>query len=145
MNNVPVNPSFPCKVIVFNIKNSLYGLKGFQRRNHYESTRKYWVINDEHRNNEIYEYVVGLVDGNAETAYKVNKWFPTKEKQYLGRYEFEGSETKATKELIGRSFYKQRKICMGYWQWGRYLIIEFDGNGKFRILVGQKDSTWLNC
>jgi len=39
-----VNPNFPCKVIVFNINNSLYGLKGLERRMPYEAARKYWEI-----------------------------------------------------------------------------------------------------
>jgi hypothetical protein len=38
----PVNPSFPCKVIVFNIKNALFGLKDFEKRPLYEAARKYW-------------------------------------------------------------------------------------------------------
>ena len=145
MNKISVNPGFPCKVIVFNIKNSLYGLKDFQKRNHYESTRKYWEINEEHRNEDVYEFAVGLVDGDSETAYKINEWYPTREKQYIGRYEFNGSETIETKELKDFSFKKQRSLCMGHWKFGGYLVIEFDGKGKFLVLKGQQNSKWTNC
>jgi len=134
-----VNPNFSCKVIVFNIKNSLYGLKGLKKRPPYEAARKYWEINEEHRNSDIYKYSVGLVDGVAVTAYKIKNWFPTKEKQYIGRYEFEESETKETIQLKDYSWRKQRALCMGHWQFGGYLVVEFDGNGKFRILKGSKD------
>jgi len=140
-----VNPNFSCKVIVFNIKNALLGLKDFSIRSPYEAARKYWEINKEYRNCEIYKYSVGLIDGNAETAYKINKWFPTQEKQYIGRYEFEGSETKKTMQLKGFSWRKQRALCMGHWQFGGYLVVEFDGNGKFRILKGLADDQWHKC
>jgi hypothetical protein len=140
-----VNPNFPCKVIVFNIKNSLYGLKGLKKRTPYEAARKYWDIYENHRNCEIYEYSVGLVDGIAETAYKINSWFPTKEKKYIGRYEFDGLETKKSMQLKGVSWRKQRALCMGHYKFGGYLVVEFDGNGKFRILKGIKDDKWRNC
>ena len=145
MNKKAINPSFPCKVIVFNIKRSLHGLKGFEKRNHYDSTCKYWKIYEEHRNINIYKYVVGLVDGYTETAYKINRWFPTQDNRYESRYEFEGTETSEMKELIGTNFRKQRSLCMGHWQWGGYLVIEFNGKGKFRILKGQIDSQWKLC
>jgi len=140
-----VNPNFPCKVIVFNIKKSLYGLKNFSKRPPYEAARKYWVINEKHRDCEIYEYSVGLVDGVAETAYKINKWFPTKEKQYIGKYEFEGSETKESIQLKSVSWRKERDLCMGYFQFGGFLVVEFDGNGKFRMLRGTKNDQWHDC
>lgn len=143
---VSVNPNFPCKVIVFNIKKSFYGLNGFERRPPYEAARKYWKINnEEHRNCDIYKYSVGLIDGVAETAYKINKWFATQEEQYIGRYEFEGSETKKSIQLKSFSWYKQRALCMGHYQFGGYLVIEFDGNGKFRILKGSTDKQWHKC
>jgi hypothetical protein len=145
MKEKAINPGFPCKVMVFNIKNALYGLKGFQKRNPYDSTCKYWQINEAHRNNDVYKFVVGLVDGYAETAYKICRWFPTKVKQYIGRYEFKGLENIETKKLIGASFRKQRSMCMGHWQWGGYLVVEFDGKGKFRILKGQTDGQWTDC
>lgn len=145
MNTRSVNPSFPCKVIIFNIKNALHGLRDFQKRLPYEATRKYWDIMGEHRNNNIYKFAVGLVDGVAKTAYRINKWFPTLEEQYIGRYEFEGSETEETKELIGFSFYKQRSLCMEHWKFGGYLVVEFDGKGKFIMLKGQQNSQWTKC
>lgn len=40
---------------------------------------------------------------------------------------------------------KQRNLCMGHWQFGGYLVVEFDGNGKFRILKGIKDDRWRDC
>ena len=140
-----VNPNFPCKVIVFNIKNSLYGLKGLERRTPYEAARKYWEINEIHCDFEIYEYSVGLVDGIAETAYKINSWFETKEKQYFGRYEFEGSETKESIQLKSVSWRKERDLCMGYFQFGGFLVVEFDGNGKFRMLKGTTNDQWHDC
>jgi len=140
-----VNPNFPCKVIVFNIKKSLFGLNGFEKRPPYEAARKYWVISEAHRDCENYEYSVGLVDGIAETAYKINSWLKTKEKQYIGRYEFDGLETKKSMQLKGVSWRKQRALCMGHYQFGGYLVVEFDGNGKFRILKGTTDDKWHNC
>jgi len=140
-----VDPKFSCKVIVFNIKNALYGLKGFEIRPPYEAARKYWEILDEHRDCDVYEYSVGLVDGIAETAYKINSWFETKEKQYIGRYEFDGSETKKSMQLKGVNWRKQRALCMEHWKYGGYLVVEFDGKGNFRILKGTTDNKWHNC
>jgi len=141
-----VNPDFPCKVIVFNIKNALFGLNGFERRPPYEAARKYWKIEQEFRDPDIYEYAVGLADGIAETAYKIEKWFPTKEKEYLGRYEFCGKETTETNQLCGFSWKPQRTLCMKFWQFGGFLVVEFNGKGKFSIIrPGTERNRWYNC
>ena len=82
MDIKPVNPSFRCKVIVLNIKNSLYGLKNHQRRPAREATQQYWEINEVYRNSDEFKFAVGLIDGVSKTAYRVKKWFPTLSEQY---------------------------------------------------------------
>lgn len=142
-----VNPNFSCKVIVFNIKKSLYGLID-HKRPPYEATRKYWHINNKkYLDFNIYQFAVGLVDGIAVTAFKINNWFLTQDKtpERIGRYEFEGIETKETEELKDFNWSKQRDLCMGHWGFGGYLVIEFDGNEKFRIIKGSSDKLWHHC
>jgi hypothetical protein len=139
-----VHPNFPCKVIVFNIKNSLLGLNGFLKRPPYEATRKYWRIEEKYRNYNVYEFAVGLVDGVAETAYKIKKWFPTKENEYVGRYEFDGEETEEIYELCGFIWKKQIDLCKGYYGFGNYLVVEFDGKDKFCLIRPQKNN-WFDC
>lgn len=146
MNEKPVNPGFPCKVIVFNIKNVLYGLKDYDKRPPYEATRKYWNIAGVYRDTNVYPFAVGLVEGVAETAYKISRWYPTQEPRFKGkRYEFDGVETKESRELKGRDWLKQRDACLGFFQHGGFLAVEFDGKGKFIIRRGQKDSQWQDC
>ena len=48
--------------------------------------------------------------------------------------------------LLNKNWNNILAVAKGFWQRGNYLIIEFDGAGKFRIIRGSKDTTtWHNC
>jgi hypothetical protein len=138
----PINPNFPCKVMFLNIRNIVCGLRGTEKRSPLEATRKYWEIVEKYRDNNVYEYAVGLIEGISKTAYKINRWYPTEDKQYEGCYEFEAGEEK--EELVGFSWHKQIDVNKRYFQKGQFFIVEFDGNGRFRLI---KPSTpqWFGC
>jgi hypothetical protein len=134
--NSPINPNFPCKVIMFNISRSAASGKSI-----YDRTRSSWKITEQYRDVTEYQYAVGLVSGNSLGGYKINNW------EYLqenNRYRFNGNEVP---ELIGYSFHKQISSAMGYWQYGSRVIVGFDGRGKYQIISGSKENKdkWIDC
>jgi hypothetical protein len=139
----PINPNFPCKVIFLNIRNMVCGLRGVEKRSPLEATRKCWEISEKYRNTDVYEFAVGLVDGISKTAYKINKWYPTEDKQSEDCYDFEAGEEK--KELLDFNWNKQIAVNKRYWQKGQFFIVDFDGNGRFRLVKPSTAGQWYDC
>ena len=129
-----INPNFPCKVFVFPIGR-------FNRSNIYENTRKYWKITKKYQNTSEYKYAVGIEGGYSESAYELSKWTPSSDKGNESKHEFEGDEFI---ELKGFSFREQTKKAGGFFSHGNHLVVEFDGNGKFRLERPNKPE-WLDC
>lgn len=130
----PINPNFPCKVILFNISNTIT-----EGKNVYEATRAAWKITEKYRYVSEYEYVVGLQHGISLGGYRVTRWIriPIND----DRYKFEGEEIL---EFKGFSWHTQINVNLGYWQRGQHFIVEFDGNGQFR-LIRPNDNKWRSC
>lgn len=137
MNNKyrPINPDFACKVFVLPIG------KLFKGKPLFEKTRKYWKIPEEYQDTSLYEFAVGVEKGVSVSAYRLKCWCPTKKEEYLGRYEFDGTEFGGFKCF---SWKKQTKTAGGYWNFGNPLVVEFDGKGKFRLLRPEK-LEWVDC
>jgi len=135
-NNRPINPNHSCKVFLFPIGNFIS-----ERQDAYDATRKWWKIKDECRDTSEYEFAVGLVKGVSVGSYKLIRW---KYDQEYQKYVFDADEYP---DFIGFSWHKQIEPAKGYYGYGNYLIIEFNGNGKFKILRGSKDNKeqWFNC
>ena len=135
-NNKPINPKHPCKVFLFNI-----GTYTLERNDTYDATRKWWKIKEEYRNTSEYEFAVGLVKGVSIGSYKLKRW---KYDQEYKKYVFDADEYP---DFIGFSWHKQIEPAKGFFGYGNYLIVEFNGNGKFKILRGSKDNKgqWFNC
>jgi hypothetical protein len=133
MKYSPISPSFPCKVFVFPIGK-------MKRENIKEETRKYWNITKKYQDTTEYEYAVGVEKGYSVSAYKLTKWKLTKDVRYVGKYEFEGDEFP---DFKGFSWKKQIETT-GYWNHGNHLVVEFDGNGKFKLERPDKP-IWFDC
>lgn len=71
-----------------------------KRENLYEMTRKYWKLNILRA--EKATHVLAIIDGIVQAVYLPGRWYPTKETNCIGRYEFDGEEDFQS-EYIGKS------------------------------------------
>lgn len=130
----PINPAIAfSRVFVVSIQNT------FTTNGDYEATRKAWIIKKEHQTNSD-TFAVGLVNYVSKGAFKVNKW----EKSSENRVEFIKDHFKPEEEieLKDKNWFQIINGAKGYWQLGNFLIIEFDGNKKFRYVRGSSNKGW---
>jgi len=127
----PINPNRPCKVFIFHIGNAIA-----ERETVYNSTRCWWRITEQYRDFSDFEFAVGLKDRISLGSYKIKKWVFNAD---YGKCAFEGEEIP---DLKGFTWVKQTNV--GYWNRGNHLVVEFDGNGKFRRLRPKEDQ-WIDC
>ena len=122
MGAAPINPTTPLsKVFLFSIKNGLA-----DGRTTYDATRSAWYVKPELQ--ELPAYAVGMKNGISVGAFQINSWASSGEK-----HEFQGIEYPP---LLNYNWSKVISTARGFWQRGNYLVAEFDGKGKFRILRG---------
>lgn len=104
----------------------------------YTSTRKAWYIKADLRKREN-AIAIGLSNYISKGVYLINEWYMHKDK-----YEFNGTENENL-ELLNKNWFKVISSSFGYWQRGNYLVIELDGNGRFRFIRGNPDKlTWFD-
>jgi hypothetical protein len=129
----PINPKHPCKIFVFSIRKSYNG------NNVYDATRSAWQKIKNFIDISEYKYAVGVVNKYSLGSFKINDWKPVLD----NRYEFTGDEIS---EFTGFSWDKQINEAGGWWRFGGPLVVEFDGNGKFRLLLpGTMKDNWVDC
>lgn len=135
-----VTPKIKIKsVFVFPIQNELD--KGVDP---YNATRKYWSIGKEYLKTKP-SFAVGLKNYISSACFQIKEWKKDKSK---GKYEFfekADSASEEIKELQNKNWNAIISKSLGYWQRGNFLIVEFDGKGKFRIIRGAKDKKWHEC
>jgi len=104
----------------------------------YTSTRRAWYIKKDlrKRNNAI---AIGLSNYISKGVYLIDVWH-----KYEDKHEFDGTEYKDM-GLLNKNWFKIISSSFGYWQRGNYLVIELDGNGRFRFIRGNPDKeTWFD-
>lgn len=129
-----VNPT-KCHSIVF-----LFPINRAVTQNNtiYNSTRSWWAVSKILRS-KTDAVAVGIANGLSQGVFSINGWTkaPTGYK-----YEFNGLPL-VNNELDGRNWLTVIRSALGYWQRGNYLVVEFDGAGKFRFVRGSQDkATW---
>ncbi len=134
----PVNPKTAYhKVFIFNISEGLR-LHGSA----YEATRKAWRYSPLMKSGGV---AVGLERGISRGVYVFADWekSPDNRPGGLQRYVFHTNNRYDTQsgrdhELLNKDW---RKITgmTGYFNFGGYLVVEFDGRGRFRFLFGYRD------
>lgn len=130
----PVNPTKPYgNVFVFPIHGALA-----EGKTVYDACRSAWTVTEKHRNRTNDSFAVGLVNGIAKGAFRIRKWNLRED----GKFEFEGDSLEDLSEL---SFQRVIDIAKGYWQRGNYLVVEFDGAGRFKINRGSSSNDWHSC
>lgn len=129
----PVNPNREFKrVFVFPIHNALE-----EGRAPYDAARCCWDVAAHWRDRA--SVAVGVARGLAKGSWGVpqDAWTETDD----GKWKFEG------KEFTEPGFSDARWLqvinaARGYWQRGNYLIVAFDGKGRFRIDRGSSNKEW---
>ena len=107
----------------------------------YERCRRSWKVTKKHRelgSETQPTHAVAIVGGVSIGAYRVTKW----NRLVGGKWEFEGVHHSDLEKLNWRVVIGS---AMGYWQRGNYLIVEFDGMGRYRIVRGSRRQTWVPC
>lgn len=119
----PVNPTEPLqRVFIFPIQNGLA-----EGRSPYDATRSAWTITK--NNMQIPAYAVGLRNKISVGSYSIDAWNHVSN----NKYEFTGKDYNA---LLNKNWASILGRVMSYWKRGNYIIVEFDGNGKYKILRG---------
>jgi hypothetical protein len=136
-----VNPDTAyASVFLFSIQNA------FQNRgNVYDATRAYWKVSEKYKK-ESNSIAVGIVNNISKTSYKIDAWqLDTTYKKDM--FTSPGHPNPQLYEsLLNKNWSKVIAAAKGFWQRGQYLIVEFDGKGKFRVIRGLKESSeWFEC
>lgn len=134
----PVNPNKKYDtVFVFPIHNQLRNGVSV-----YDATRYWWQIKEEYtkKKNNI---AVGISNSICLGAFNIKHWEYNKECE---KYGFSGDEMENS-ELLNTNWQRIISIAKGYWQWGNYLIVSFDGKGNFKVKRGASDNNdrWIPC
>lgn len=135
-----INPAVSFKsVFIFNIKNGYLG-----GGSTYNAARSIWPVND--RNTLLKpSFAVGLIDSISKGSFEIDRWVPI---LGTGKSEFISPGHPSPLEfepLLNKNWNRIVSIAKGFWQRGGYLIVEFDGNGKFKLLRGSQDGLWHSC
>lgn len=112
----------------------------------YDSTRMVWYLNQANRNlqNSI---AVGLKYAISVGSYQINNWNTAA--LDANKHEFTAINHPAPttyNPLLNKNWINILDKAKGFWQRGNYLIVDFDGQGHFRIKRGSQDrTTWHDC
>ena len=123
-------------LFVFSIEKGLVRENG----NEYEAIRKFWYKIDKWQYCSDM-YAIGLVQGNAICAFKIDEWKLIENKNVEARYEFSGKEINDS-ELLHKNWKKIIELAKGYWGFGGWLVVSLNENNQFRILRGSHDNEW---
>ena len=135
-----VNPLTPhSNVFIFPIQNTLnIGVSP------YNATRTTWAVSN---NNQLLRpsFAVGLKHSISKGSFEIASWTNVIE---TNKQEFTAvghPNPTDYSPLLNKNWNNVLAKAKGFWQRGNYLIVEFDGQGNFRIVYGSQDKTWHNC
>jgi hypothetical protein len=131
----PINPDRSYEtVFLFPVQNALR-----EGRDIYSSTRTSWQASKEMRPGVL---AVGLDNGLSKGVFRVSNWSTVVGTKELK--EFVGHPADDCADLLDKNWHVVLRKN-GYWRRGRYLVVEFDGQGKFRFIRGNRDkSSYFN-
>lgn len=136
-----VNPTTPYNnVFIFPIQNAL--TKGTSP---YNATRTTWAVSSHYQTLNP-AFAVGLKNSISKGSFQISSWASV---TGTSKQEFSspGHPNPIDHQpLLNKNWNNVLAVAKGFWQRGNYLIVEFNGNGQFRIIRGSKDTTaWHNC
>jgi hypothetical protein len=137
-----VNPDIGIEnVFIFPIQNAVN-----RGASIYDATRMVWYVNHTNRNlqNSI---AVGLRYAISIGSYQINNWTNTVLDSNKHEFTAVHHPTPNTyAPLQNKNWINVLDKAKGFWQRGNYLIVDFDGQGHFRIKRGSQDrTTWHDC
>lgn len=104
----------------------------------YEATRMHWYVTKDNQSREN-SIAIGLSNTISKGVFSIDNWTLNTTNN---KHEFNGREL--NNQLVNKKWWNIIQKAKGYWQRGNYLIVEFDGNGKFRFIRGNPDKSWYN-
>jgi hypothetical protein len=127
-------------VFIFPIQNALtLGV------NPYNATRTTWAVSPNYQTLNP-AYAVGLKNSISKGSFEILSWTNvagTTKQEFTSKGH---PNPLHFQPLLNKNWNNVLAVAKGFWQRGNYLITEFDGLGKFRIIRGSKDTTtWHNC
>lgn len=124
------------KVFVFQIHKALA-----EGRDVYNATRSYWAVAQEYRD-PPHGLAVGIANGLSKGVFEITKWTRTP----TNHWEFNGTPIEPH-ELNNTNWLEVLAPAAGFLRHGGgYLVVEFDGKHRFRILRGYRDhDVWWPC
>jgi hypothetical protein len=136
-----VNPSVAYKrVFVFPIQNLLN--KGVDS---YNATRTMWSVHEKYRTLKK-SYAIGLKNSISKGSFEIDSWVSvggTNKHEFISK---EHPKPNNYQPLLNKNWNNVLAKAKGFWQRGNYLIVEFNGEGNFRIVRGSQDTTtWHDC
>ena len=137
-----VNPNFAIdNVFIFPIHNAINS-----GASPYNAIRSAWDVS---RVNKLLKpsYAVGLKNSISIGSFVISKWLTASIDS--NKYEFQSPNHPSPLNfdaLLNKNWTKVLDKVKGFWQRGNYLIIEFNGQGQFKIKRGSQDiNTWHDC
>jgi hypothetical protein len=136
-----VNPLTPhINVFIFPIQNALNN--GVST---YNATRTTWAVSN---GNQLLNpsFAVGLKHSISKGSFEISSWTNvggTNKQEFTAVGHPNPTDYQP---LINKNWNNVLAKAKGFWQRGNYLIVEFNGQGHFKIIRGSQDTkTWHNC
>jgi hypothetical protein len=137
-----VNPQESYKaVFIFPIQNALAN-----GATPYNATRTAWTVGNSYSILNP-SFAVGLKNSISKGSFEILSWIAvatdSKKQEFISLGHPKPTEYQP---LLNKNWNNIIAVAKGFWQRGNYLIVEFDGKGKFRITRGSQDTTtWHDC
>ena len=116
-----------------------------ERKNLFDATRMHWSLSQEDLELKP-AHAVGVISYQSFSAYEVNEWKVSD--LFSNKYKFDkdSNEQSVEVELVAKDWSNILKKVDGYYRYGGLVIVEFDGEGRFKFVKGSEDSnTWYDC
>jgi hypothetical protein len=127
---VPVSPSQRVKALIFPIQKALQ-----EGRSPDDAVSRSWKVSPAIRNMDGL-VAVGVAQGVSRVARVIEGFQPEENGLWALRL------ASAKSEQLTNVRFTEIVNSTGYWQYGNYLGVEFDGNGKFRFWHGAANREW---
>lgn len=132
----------PCKpfsrVFIFPISSARS--RGIQP---YPATKEAWAMGGQYCNKQEGDLAVGINCGVSEGVFEIEKFYKVQNSKKYG-FTAVNEASIVDHELYNKNFYTIIDNARSYWGRGNYLVVQFDGNGKCKILRGSPNSDWFD-
>lgn len=123
------------KVFIFPINNNLK-----RGPSAYEATRRAWNWSKSMK--EPFGIAVGIKDKISQGVFEIKSWH--QDIQENKKWEFDGVKTKEMDDFNNINWSRIINEAIGYWRFGNYLIVEFNGKMCFRFIRGGNKNKLLS-